>query len=146
MKGRLAAYLLLPALLMFSNAAWACNCLPQSAAQEALKGSSYVMVAEVLEKTRITLSEIAPDYREFKVKVRVRHYWKGSPKRFMLIRTPEGVEECGAQLEVGKRYLIYAVGTAMPLVTSCSRTIEADSSQAHLDERQLGPAVIPEEE
>ncbi len=138
--------LILLFLAALPSGAGACDCLPQTAAQEAMKNSTYVMTADVLEKTQISMPDVAPDYKELKIKIRVREYWKGRPERVMHIRTPESVGECGLQLEAGKRYLIYAIGISMPLVTRCSRTVEADSAQATFDLQRLGPGTVPEEE
>ena len=115
-----------------------CGCNPISTIVEAKSASSFVMMVDILEKTRIKNPNIYDDYSEFILKVRVRRYWKGDAKRIMTIRVPEHKNDCAVNLELGESYLIYAVGTNVPLVLSCSRTMPISSNQAKNDMMHLG--------
>lgn len=115
-----------------------CGCDPISTIVEAKSASTFVMMVDILEKTRIVNPNIYDGYSEFLLKVRVRRYWKGDAKRIMTIRVPEKKEDCALNLELGKSYLVYAVGKNVPLILSCSRTSLLSSNQAEADMVQLG--------
>lgn len=115
-----------------------CSCLPLSNVSDSLNNSSYVMLADILEKSRVAIPAVSPNYKELKVKIRVQRYWKGTAKRLMTIRVPENAADCAINLETGKTYLIYALGGEIPLVTRCSRTKLANTPQAQSDITRLG--------
>lgn len=122
----------------FNTANAQCGCDPISTIIEAKSASSFVMMVDVLEKTRIINPNIYDGYSEFILKVRVRRYWKGDAKRIMTIRVPENKDDCALNIELGESYLVYAVGKNVPLILSCSRTSLLSSDQAKADMIQLG--------
>jgi hypothetical protein len=101
----------------------ACSCdLPttnnlQSLVKKAYKDSKAVFSGQVLEITR--------NEKLWFIQVRFRpeKSWKNELSKEITITTGLGSGDCGFSFEVGKKYLIYANGTAKNLGTNiCTRT------------------------
>ena len=120
-----------------------CNCLPLPNSVNAMSNSANVMLVTVEEKERISIPAISENYKEYRIKVRVLKYWKGSAKQNMILRVPAAEIDCTTTLETGKSYLIYTLGGEMPLLTKCSRILDADTSRAADDILRLGSGQFP---
>jgi hypothetical protein len=120
-----------------------CDCIPLPNSVNAMSNSVNVMRVTVEEKERIPIPAISEDYKEFRVKVRVLKYWKGNAKHYMTLRVPANEVDCTTTLEPGKSYLVYTLGGEMPLLTKCSRILDADSPRAADDILRLGSGQFP---
>jgi hypothetical protein len=121
-------------ILADSSPLTACDCVPTASADDARKSATLVFRGEVVSKEAVRLPQLRPDYKEYLVKFRVQRYWKGAPTRETIIRTPVSKErDCGYPFEAGKTYLVYAVESAIPQVTCCTRTALIDDVQVQGD-------------
>jgi hypothetical protein len=117
----------------------ACDCWPVASAHEALKSSTLVFEGEVVQLQRFGLDTLKAEYKEFAVKLRKIKVWKGSSDDYYIVRTPAEKSDCGFEFKMGESYVVYAVGSPIPLVTKCSRTAPSNSQGAKSDTIQLGP-------
>lgn len=143
MKAFTKALIILGTLLCSVATAYACDCLPVASTVEAVRNSTYVFAGTILEKRRFTVSDIAKDYKEFEVKIRVMRYWKGEPGKVITIRPPAESSECGFDFVQGENYIVYATGTKYPEVSACSRTVSVKSNQGQSDMKLLGDPEFP---
>jgi hypothetical protein len=118
----------------------ACTCICPNRVndqKEMMREAKAVFVGEVIGFREATAEDSRNHSAPHVFRVRVERYWKG-------VKTPEisisAVSEslpgcCGAKLEVGEKYLFYAVHR--DLRTGCTRTQRFD--RADEDLKALGP-------
>jgi hypothetical protein len=131
------------ALINLPAVGFACDCWPVSNANDAIKSSTQIFEAEVIQMKRFPIEKLGKDYKEFAVKMRIIKVWKGPIDDYIIVRTPAEKENCGFKFEIQKSYIVYALGGPIPLVTRCSRTAESDSVNAVNDRKYLGEGEIP---
>ena len=116
-----------------------CECQPVASVLDSKNSATHVFVGEVLDVILGTNFNVESE-KEFLVKTRIKRFWKGNFQEEITIRTPQKKEACGLQFAIGQQYLIYGIGEASPLTTSCSRTVQIDNENAKNDLKHLGEA------
>jgi hypothetical protein len=103
-----------------------------------MREAKAVFIGEVLEIREATPQENRKHSYFFVVRMRVDQYWKGVKTHEVLVsgRGETGVC-CDIRLDVGQKYLVYAVSKDMS--TACTRT--ALLAQADKDLKVLGPGT-----
>lgn len=125
-----------------------CNCSPVASALAAKESATHVFAAKIndIKLSEYSNKELNSNEKEFVINARVIKFWKGDFKETITIRTAHNEDSCGFLFKSNKSYLIYAVGGEHPLVTSCTRTSELDSSNASSDLKVIGKAKYPKKE
>ncbi len=100
-----------------------------------MRHAKAVFVGEVLEVRETTPAERKEVPSPFE-RFRVERYWKGIKTIEITVHTD--LHGCGPNLEVGKRYLVYAMGKE--LETARSGTKELTGASADL--QALGPGTV----
>ncbi len=121
---------------------FACDCLPIASARDAKKSSTHIFSGTVIDRERITLEQINPNYKEYIITLMVHNIWKGFEGKKIKIRTPFLKSDCSTYLENSHKYLIYAVGGEVPVVNFCSRTSHLNSDRARDDLFYLGKPQV----
>ena len=98
--------------------------------------ASAIFVGQVLEVRVATDVEFKRYLDRHLIRFRVEQYWKGIKTEEVIISGLGQLSCCNVQLNVGEKYLIYAVGKAM--TTTCTRTMGIE--HAADDMKALGPA------
>jgi hypothetical protein len=106
--------------LISAQKSFACSCLVsdkplKTQVKEAFNGAAAVFAGEAVEVAKVEDG--------FLVKFKVEKSWKGKFSREIKITTNADSAMCGYTFEVGKKYIVYADGSADKLaVYLCSRT------------------------
>lgn len=137
---RLAVAMAVPALLLIgSRPGEACSCRALETVSVARQEAAAVFLGVV---TARRVSETGRFGSNLAFRFRVWKAWKGVQSAAVEVRTPALGTACGAALEVGGKYLVYAhgpAGSSSSLVASgCSRTQRVENAERG-DFLELGP-------
>ena len=125
-------------LLLSSTQAFSCDCLPNSSVREAKSSSTNIFSGVVTEKIKYQIEGASNPISELLISLRIHQIWKGKKQEYIKIRVPSTKEGCGLEFEVGKKYLVYAVGGKTPICHRCTRTKPHFERQAQSDIQSLG--------
>ena len=135
-------------LLVFSPAAWACDCTPLKPLSAAVRTEAPIIfegqVVEILDRslhiTRITPSDSTGETRPLgrEVIFQVTRAWAGAASRRISLFMDD--TDCAFPFEAGHRYVVFAhAGTkGHPVTSVCTRTVASDRAEDVL--KALGPA------
>lgn len=128
---RLAGLLVVFSVLLAANPGWACRC-PMDGEESVREwvGREYdrafaVFEGEV-ESLETHIEPVQPNPAELTseriISLRVLRAYKGSREERLMVHT--SLSSCGFDFEIGKRYLVYALGTSIHKLSSykCTRT------------------------
>jgi hypothetical protein len=136
MKNFMVTAFLAMAMLLAPSLSNACTCdeiYGDGSPRSMMHRAKAVFVGEVLSVTSTSQSDLADGVTPHSARFRVERYWKGVKAREITVHTD--LYGCGPNLQVGRKYLVYASGKG--LETACSRTREL--GLANQDLRDIGP-------
>lgn len=124
------------ALLLGSDAVYACSCGKIGSPMEELKKHRAVFIGEVISIRQPMMKKLRNSKGRFyergpvvEVKFRVEKAWKGVEGETFVVQTnfPDGAS-CGWDFKERQSYLVYAYGSQLT-VSYCSRTTPLNSAQ-----------------
>jgi nucleoid-associated protein YgaU len=119
----IALLVILAALLLAGpTRLFACFCVPESSATDALASSAAVFSGRVT-KIEASSTPMVQDVESVNVTFQVSRVWKGPLRTTLTVLTARQGIDCGYEFEPGVEYLVYARGSGDNLtVWFCSRT------------------------
>lgn len=119
------------------NTIYACRCAQPKSIRDYYDRADIVFEGEVIEKSD-KLPPLPKDtFNHYKVKFKVKQYWKGELKNEVTIVDYDNT--CSLYFEKGKSWIVYAKGEYIA-TNSCDGTVRADMASAHF--KSLGQGTI----
>jgi hypothetical protein len=134
MKKLIVSAAVIAFLILSTSDVFACSCIVDNENETSESKKVKAWYKEAIAVFYGEVTEVTRQEDSVKVKFMINRSWKGPALPEMMIRTAQNSAMCGFNFEVGKTYIVYAVGANADLRTNlCTRTSSSYADAKYLN-------------